>query len=275
MNKLLLSAIYIYPIKSLGGVSVTQSYIEERGLQFDRRWVLIDDQGVFITQRKYPLLSLLQVDVLDNQLKISHRDHPLETISFSIDQQTSVGIPVTIWDDLTEGFEVDPEVSEWFSRYMNFNVRLVKMDQGTKRHVDPKYATQNEIVSFADGYPCLIIGQSSLDQLNEKLNEPVRMDRFRPNFVFTGGEAHVEDTFKDFEMGGIQFSAVKPCARCVLITVNQQTAVKGAEPLKTLSKYRTFNNKIMFGQNLLHQGSGIIRVGMELHIKSTKEKILP
>lgn len=275
MNKLLLSGIYIYPIKSLGGVSLAESYIEERGLQYDRRWVLIDDEGMFITQRKYPLLSLLQVDVLDNQLVVSHQDHPLETISFSIDQQTSVGIPVTIWDDLTEGFEVDPNVSEWFSRYMNFSVRLVKMNQATKRHVDPRYANHNEIVSFADGYPCLIIGQSSLDQLNEKLKEPVRMDRFRPNFVFTGGEAHVEDTFKEFEMGGILFSAVKPCARCVLITVNQQTAAKSAEPLKTLSRYRTINNKIMFGQNLLHQGSGIISVGMELQIKSTKEKILP
>ena len=274
MNDLKLSDIYIYPIKSLGGISLEESILEERGLQYDRRWVLIDDQGIFITQRKYPLLSLLKVSINRDKIRVTRQNHSEQHISFSITQQYGESIKVTIWDDLTLGIEVDKNVSDWFSSYLNFSVRLVKMEEQTKRIVDPKYASNDDIVSFADGYPCLIIGQSSLNQLNERLETPVLMDRFRPNFVFTGGEPHVEDNFNDFELGNVLFSAVKPCARCVLITIDQQTGVKSAEPLKTLSKYRTIDHKIMFGQNLIHKGSGVIRIGMKLSIKSTKEKII-
>ncbi|WP_431292514.1 MOSC domain-containing protein [Pedobacter sp. P26] len=132
--------------------------------------------------------------------------------------------------------------------------------------VDPRYASNNEVVSFADGYPCLLIGQSSLDGLNEKLQSSIKMDRFRPNFVFTGGTPHIEDRFNTFYIGETLFSAVKPCSRCVLITIDQQTGEKGQEPLRTLAGYRTINKKILFGQNLLHQSSGIISVGDELKI---------
>ncbi|RNL55780.1 MOSC domain-containing protein [Pedobacter jejuensis] len=273
MDKLHLSAIYIYPIKSLGGIKLEESIIEERGLRYDRRWVLIDGEGMFISQRKYPQLSLLQVNIMDDSLTVTHKENSQHKISFLIEQQTGGNIPVTIWDDLTNGVEVAENVSNWFSEYLNMPVKLVKMSDKAHRAVDKKYALKNEIVSFADGYPCLIIGQSALDNLNSKLQMPIKMDRFRPNFVITGGEAHVEDSFKDFTIGEVSFSAVKPCARCVLITVDQQTAIKSAEPLKTLSTYRSWNHKIMFGQNLLHQGSGIIRVGMELEIKTFKEKI--
>ncbi|GGI25378.1 MOSC domain-containing protein [Pedobacter mendelii] len=264
MNKFYLSEIYIYPIKSLGGISVNECLIEKKGLQYDRRWVLIDKEGTFITQRKYPLLALLQVSIVEDKIIVSHKENPNNSTSFDILQHKAKLIPVAIWDDLTSGFEVNNLVSAWFSDYMNMPVKLVKMSEQEKRMVDPRYAMNNEIVSFADGYPCLLIGQSSLDNLNKKLEIPIYMDRFRPNFVFTGGEAHVEDSFKDFELSGVLFSAVKPCSRCVLITINQQTGIKSSEPLKTLSKYRTTNNKIMFGQNLIHQVSGIIHVGDEL-----------
>lgn len=273
MDKFHLSAIYIYPIKSLGGIKLEETLIEERGLQYDRRWVLIDEDGTFISQRKYPLLSLLQVNITDGTITVTHKKNREDKISFTITQQTGDHIPVTIWDDLTEGVEVAENVSTWFSHQLNKKVKLVKMPEEAHRKVDAKYAINDEIVSFADGYPCLMISQSALDSLNMKLEEPIKMDRFRPNFVFTGGEAHAEDGFKDFTIGAVSFSAVKPCARCVLITVDQQTSTKSAEPLKTLSTYRSWNNKIMFGQNLLHQGSGTIRVGMELEIKTFKEKI--
>ncbi|KLT64338.1 MOSC domain-containing protein [Pedobacter sp. BMA] len=274
MNRFQLSEIYIYPIKSLGGISLTESAIAETGLFYDRKWVLIDDTGTFITQRKYPQLSLLEVSITAENLTVAHKENPTLRITFPIAKTTGKPIPVTIWDDLTEGIEVDKSVSDWFSGFMNMPVRLVSMPEQARRIVDPKYAAHQEIVSFADGYPCLMIGQASLDQLNEKLETPVLMDRFRPNFVFTGGEPHAEDAFDSFEMGSISFSAVKPCARCVLVTVNQQTATKSAEPLKTLAGYRSLNNKIMFGQNLLHKGSGIIKVGMEIKINSFQEKIL-
>ena len=274
MNKndeLILSGIYIYPIKSLGGISLQSAKLEQRGLQYDRRWLLVDEDGVFITQRKHFTLAMLQVEIKDQTLTVFHKTNLLQTISFQITEHLKEKINVTIWDDHATAYEVNTEVSQWFSDYLNINVRLVVMPDDEQRLVDKRYASHGEIVSFADAYPCLIIGQSSLDELNSKLAEPILMDRFRPNFVFDGGEPHLEDTFKSFYIGQTQFSAVKLCARCVLTTVDQQTGAKGQEPLKTLAGYRTINKKVMFGQNLLHQGTGTITVGDKLIVDTSKD----
>lgn len=272
MSKFILSEINIYPIKSLGGINLQSAELEEKGLQYDRRWMLVDEEGIFITQRKHFELALLQVNIADGKLSVSHKTLPEKSISFSLNEDTGEQISVVIWNDAATALEVNKTVSDWFSDFLRFRVRLVKMPLTEKRLVDLDYALNDEIVSFADGYPCLIIGQSSLDGLNEKLSEPIRMDRFRPNFVFTGGEPHVEDGFKDFYIGEVLFSAVKPCARCVLITIDQQTGEKGQEPLRTLASYRTVGKKIMFGQNLLHHHLGTIQVGDELKVKDWKEK---
>ncbi|NMN35309.1 MOSC domain-containing protein [Pedobacter sp. SG918] len=270
MNKFVLSEINIYPIKSLGGIRLEKAQLEERGLQYDRRWMLVDEEGTFITQRKHFELALLQVNIADGKLSVSHKTLPEQNISFSLDEDTGEQISVVIWNDTATALEVNKTVSHWFSDFLKFKVRLVKMPLTEKRLVDRDYASNDEIVSFADGYPCLIIGQSSLNGLNEKLAEPILMDRFRPNFVFTGGEPHIEDSFKDFYIGEVLFSAVKPCARCVLITIDQQTGEKGQEPLRTLASYRTVGKKIMFGQNLLHHHLGSIQVGDELKVKNWK-----
>jgi uncharacterized protein YcbX len=273
MNNYYLSELHIYPIKSLGGISLQQSDIIETGLKHDRRWMLIDAEGTFVSQRKYFELAMLQVHLQGETLTVTHKRDPSTTISFSLEESTGSAIDVSIWDDYTTGLEVSIKVSKWFSEYMQMPVRLVQMPAAARRLVDPRYAEENDIVSFADGYPCLMIGQASLDGLNEKLAEPVRMDRFRPNFVFTGGKAHIEDSFGSFYLGEVLFSAVKPCARCVLTTINQQTGEKGQEPLKTLAGYRTLNHKVMFGQNLIHQGSGIIRLGDQIRIREWKETV--
>jgi uncharacterized protein YcbX len=270
MSEYYLSEIYIYPIKSLGGISLKEAQIEEKGLQYDRRWMLIDEEGIFITQRKHFELSLLQVNIANGRLTVSHKTDVNQTISFLLEEHTGESISVQIWDDISSGLEVSILVSNWFSKFMKIKVRLVVMPFEEKRVVDQRYALKSEIVSFADAYPCLIIGQSSLNGLNEKLAEPILMDRFRPNFVFKGGAPHIEDSFSTFFLGDILFSAVKPCARCVLITVNQQTGVRGQEPLRTLASYRTVGKKILFGQSLVHQGSGAIRVGEELKVASYK-----
>lgn len=232
--------------------------------------MLVDETGLFITQRKHFELALLQVSIADDRVTIAHKLVPEMQISFLLDEDTGVQIPVSIWNDASTGLEVNTAVSDWFSAYLKFEVRLVKMPLAEKRLIDPKYAQNNEIVSFADGYPCLLIGQSALNGLNEKLQEPVLMDRFRPNFVFTGGEPHQEDHFQNFYIGDVLFSAVKPCARCVLITINQQTGEKGQEPLRTLAGYRTVDKKIMFGQNLIPQALGTIRTGDEIKVVDWK-----
>jgi hypothetical protein len=122
------------------------------------------------------------------------------------------------------------------------------------------------MVSFADAYPFLIIGQSSLDDLNERLDKPIPMNRFRTNFVFTGGKPYEEDNWKDFKVGTAEFKAVKPCARCVITTTDQTTAQRAVEPLKTLSEYRRINNKVMFGMNLICNKSGVISVKQKIEL---------
>jgi uncharacterized protein YcbX len=147
------------------------------------------------------------------------------------------------------------------------NVRIVKMPDSTKRKVDPRYAVNKESVSFADGMPYLLIGQKSLDELNSKLDDAVPMNRFRPNIVFSGGDAFSEDTWGKIQIGEVDFQVVKPCARCVMVTVDQTTGDKAAEPLKTLAEFRKEGNKILFGQNMVALSNGIIKVGDKLKLK--------
>lgn len=273
MNELRLSELYIYPVKSLGGISLGTAKVEKMGLEYDRRWMLVDEEGLFVSQRKYADLALLQVSLQADGLSVTHKHHPERSISFGFHESTGKPIAVTIWDDACHGIEVSEKVSAWFSAFMDKVVKLVSIPEDEKRMVDPRYAKNGETVSFSDGYPFLIIGQAALNGLNEKLEQAVPMDRFRPNFVFTGGEAHLEDQFATFTIGEVQFSAVKPCARCVLTTVDQLTAVKSAEPLKTLAAYRLINKKVMFGQNLLQHTTGTVRVGDRIRVESWKPAI--
>ena len=144
--------------------------------------------------------------------------------------------------------------------------RLVYMPNETARITDQRYTPENSITSFSDAYPFLIIGQASLDDLNNRLNEPLPMNRFRPNIVFTGGAPYQEDTMHTFSIGNIIFHGVKLCARCIMTTIDQATAMRYKEPLKTMARYRFKNNKIMFGQNLVHKGLGEISVGDALEV---------
>jgi uncharacterized protein YcbX len=258
---LVLQEIYLYPIKSLGGISVTEALVEERGFRYDRRWMLVDKKGDFVTQRQYPQLALLQVALSETQLEVFSMGDPSQRIAFDLELASNQELQVSIWGDQVLARVLSAEVSRWFSDFLQMDLDLVVMPESSERKMDPRYAVHGESVSFADGMPYVLIGQSSLDDLNQRLNEPVRMDRFRPNMVFSGGEAYAEDQFKQLQIGEVGFQVVKPCGRCVLITVNQQTAEQGKEPLATLAKYRTVNNKVYFGQNAVALAPGIVRVG--------------
>ena len=258
---LVLQEIYLYPIKSLGGIAVQEAQVEERGFKYDRRWMLVDQSGEFLTQRQHPQLALLQVALSESQLEVFSKGDPSQRIAFDLDLASNQELLVSIWGDQVLARVVSAEVSRWFSDFLQMDLDLVVMPESSHRKMDPRYAVQGESVSFADGMPYVIIGQSSLDELNQRLEVPVSMDRFRPNLVFSGGEAYAEDQFKQLQIGEVEFQVVKPCARCVLITVNQQTGEKGKEPLATLATYRTVNNKIYFGQNAVALAPGIVRVG--------------
>lgn len=261
----IVSAITIYPIKSLGGISLQEAKVEERGLQFDRRWVLVDENNVFITQRQNEQMALIDVAIDEDGIVINHRLKRIVPLKIPFVPQTVEEQQITIWDDVVRGTRVSDEADAWFTSVLEKKCSLFYQPDGSIRLTDPKYSiTKKEHTSFSDGYPILVIGQASLDNLNERLDEPVSMKRFRPNLVFTGGEAYVEDSWKYFTVGEAKLVGVKPCARCVLTTINPETAEKGKEPLKTLTQYRNKNNKILFGQNLLVVETGKIAVGDEI-----------
>ncbi|MGQ7946380.1 MOSC domain-containing protein [Flavobacterium sp. WC2509] len=271
-----LSEIWVYPVKSLGGISLKEAHVTDRGLELDRRWLLVDDYGRFISQREHPELALFRPEILGDNLKITHKvllesiDIPLRPV-FGNDNAKTL---VTVWDDSIDAFEVSPVITEWFTKLLGFSVRLVYMPEESHRKLDPKYAIfGNEITSFSDAYPFLIIGQSSLDDLNERLEVKVPINRFRPNFVFVNGVAFEEDFWRDFSIGSLSFVGVKPCDRCVMTTVDQEKGIiAGKDPLKTLAKYRNFGNKVLFGQNVIGLELGLVSVGDEIKILSHNKK---
>ncbi len=259
LKELILSEIWIYPIKSLGGIRLESANVLPKGLQYDRRWMLVDENGVFMTQRIYPAMALFKVSQETNQFVVTFKRSSIN-LDFNSVNINSVE-SVIVWDDTITGNEVSHEHSIWFSEKLGVACRLIFFPEENARPVDPQYRINEDHVSLADGFPFLIIGQGSLDDLNNRLEIPILMNRLRPNFVFTGGEPYEEDFWKNFNIGSTTFIGVKPCARCILTTVNQETAEKGVEPLKTLSTYRKRDNKIYFGQNVLAVDSGTVSVG--------------
>lgn len=264
MTDLTLTEIWIYPIKSLGGIRLDKAKVLGKGLQSDRRWMLIDQAGIALTQRAHPTMALFKAEIHGEQLSIVYTKDQKQISSTKFRMATSrheTPITARVWDDEVQVFEVDAVVSDWFSRHLEFTCRLVAFPEENPRRVDPRYTVENEQVSLADAYPFLIIGQSSLNDLNKRLSHAVPMNRFRPNFVFAGGDPYIEDQWRNLSIGRIPFVAVKQSDRCVLTTVNQDTAQKGAEPLRTLSGYRKVGNKVFFGQNLVALGEGEVSVG--------------
>lgn len=267
---LTVSELYIYPIKSLGGIALNKASLIERGFEHDRRWMLVDADNKFLTQREVNAMAFLKVQIAAEGLLITNINTPGEQLLVPFEPTITETEMVDVWSSRCRGQRVSDEVDAWFSKQLGFPCKLIYMPDTTRRYVDGRYAHNKEITSFTDGYPLLLIGQASLDDLNSRLEVPLPMNRFRPNIVFTGGTPFQEDYMKHFDINGITFFGVKPCARCVMTTINQQTGEKAKEPLKTLSTYRLKNKKILFGQNLLHQGTGIISLGDTITIHEQK-----
>ncbi len=261
-----ISNLYIYPIKSLGGIEVQNVELTDRGLALDRRWMLVDEHNQFLTQRSFPQMALLKTAFKENKLIVFEKDNEEDALTLDLEPVNGNNILVDVWDDHCEAQQVSTTADVWFSDKLRRNVKLVYMPDTSRRKVDEKYALHDDITSFSDGYPVLLIGQASLDDLNYRLDQPVPMNRFRPNIVFTGGLPYQEDEMKHFKINDLDFYGVKPCGRCVMTTINQDTGAAGKEPLKTLSMYRTANNKVNFGQNILHTGFGRINVGDEIRL---------
>ncbi|MFB8790720.1 MAG: MOSC domain-containing protein [Potamolinea sp.] len=259
MRTIKLTGIYIYPIKSAAGFSWETAEVTKQGFQYDRRWMLVDETGKFMTQRQFPSMALISVQVKGDYLIVNAPDR--ESLSIPIHLDILDRVSVQVWRDVCEAIPLGKEVDLWFTDFLGIACQLVYMPESSFRPVNPNYATNNEQVSFADGYPFLLISEASLQDLNSRLDESIPMNRFRPNLVVSGCEAFAEDSWGSIRIGSIPFRVVKPCERCVVTTVDQATGIRGKEPLSTLTKYRNREGKILFGQNLIQEQLGMLRVG--------------
>lgn len=298
-----ISEINIYPIKSLKGISLDSAVVEQRGLRHDRRWMLTDKNNMFFTQREFPRMALIEVGIDDEALYVTAEG--FGTLEIAHSPGTGDRRDVTIWQSVCPGEVYNGVVNEWFSDVLGTDCQLVHMPDDSRRSVSERFDRGGDIVSFADGYPLLVIGEDSLSDLNRRiaatiselpprhrngdtppkqggeLFEPLPMYRFRPNIVVSGSEAYAEDNWEGIKVGDSVFRSTKPCARCVMTTVEQSRGeFDGKEPLKTMATYRMAQDvmpdryeslglnatSVLFGQNLIAETPGAeIRVGDDVN----------
>lgn len=263
-----LSGLHVYPIKSAAGLSLTAAAITPRGFQHDRRWMLVDGAGKFISQRTCPKLALVSVAIDDGELVITIPDCGSQTLALQPSSPSRTSVEV--WGDRCSAIPMPSDVSGWLSDFLGVSCQLVYMPEDCDRPVDHGHfaadgsndtSTAAPLVSFADAYPFLLISEASLADLNHRLAVPVPMNRFRPNLVVKGCDAFAEDGWSRIQIGDSIFRVAKPCSRCTITTVEQSTGERGAEPLRTLATFRRWDGQIWFGQNLVQETSGVVRVG--------------
>jgi uncharacterized protein YcbX len=254
----------VYPVKSLGGVEVGEWEVEARGFRHDRRWMLVDEEGVFLSQRRLPRMALVSVRIEeDGLLLLEAPGMPALRVPF----EAGAGeLDVVVWGDEVRAVAVGPEADGWFEGFLGLRCRMVRMPDDAVRRVDPAYALAGDKTSFADGFPFLLLSQASLDDLNGRMGEPLPVDRFRPSIVVEGCGAYAEDGWGRISLGGIPFRVVKPCSRCVITTTDQRTGERGKEPLKTLATYRKREGAVHFGQNLIPDATGTLKVSDALTV---------
>ncbi len=260
------SSLSIYPVKSMRGIDLESSKITNLGLEFDRRYLVVDMENVFITQRNLPRLATIRALIDESGMTL--RSEGKGQISVQ-NESFATNCKVTIWKDHIEAQDMGDDASMWLTQALATPCRLVKLTAQSKRQIDPDFANSGEFVSFADGFPILIANQSSLEDLNRRMGNPLPMNRFRPNIVVEGFKAWDEDSWTIVQIGDVSFRVAKPCARCRVTTQDQMTGMKhGEEPLVTLAKFRNFEKKVIFGQNLIPNGEGEIRIGDPLRVVS-------
>ncbi len=262
---IVVSALYVYPIKSCSGLSLEVAEIGPRGIRGDRAFMVVDQTGQFITQRQQPRMALIQPAIReDGAITVIAPDMP--EISIMADD-TEKRYDVKIWHDTCMGVDQGDAVAAWFSTFLGVTCRVVHMPEDSVRQVDPRYATkEQDQVAFADSYPFLLVNEASLADLNARMQEPVPANRFRPNIVVQGSLPYDEDLWRKISIGQVAFHIVKASTRCPVTTTDQTTAVASNEPLKTLATYRRAEKGVIFGQNMIHEHEGIIRVGDTVEI---------
>lgn len=255
-----LARIYVHPIKSTQGIPLQRAELDALGLRHDRRWMLVDAEGTFLSQRALPEMTLISPSFSGDTLRVSAPGMPDLSLPLH-PPESGERLPVSIFGDELLTAPAGDEADRWFASFLGVDCRLVYMPGEAVRPVDPRYAASTDRVGFADGFPLLMFSEASLEDLNSRLPEPVSERRFRPNLLISGCEPFAEDGWQRLRIADVSLRVAKPCARCTIPTVDPKTAVKGKEPLRTLNEYRKAGPEVMFGQNLAHDGVGELRVG--------------
>ncbi|MCT4353873.1 MOSC domain-containing protein [Streptomyces sp. Je 1-79] len=267
-----LRSVHVHPVKALRGYALAEAEVQPWGLAGDRRWAVVDASGKVVTQRRHPRMAAAAAEALPGGgIRVSASGHP--ALSIEVPRPSST-IRVEVFDTPVDAVPAGPAADAWFSAFLETESRLVHMDDPARRRpIDPAHALPGETVSFADGYPLLATTTSSLDALNSLIAQgnhpgegPLPMNRFRPNVVVEGTAPWAEDGWTRLAIGEVMFRVAKPCGRCVVTTVDQFTGERGKEPLRTLATHRRDGNKLIFGQNLVPEHPGTIRVGDEVKI---------
>ncbi|MBQ0985753.1 MOSC domain-containing protein [Streptomyces sp. F63] len=273
-----LLALHRYPVKSLAGHAPDEAVVEPWGLAGDRRWLLTGADGAMLTQRSVPGLARLRAAPLpDGGIEVTAPGRePLRAGA----PGPGATVPVQVFRDEVEAVPAGPAADAWFSALLGAGTRLLHLDDPAhRRPVDPAYGRPGETVGFADGFPLLLTTTASLDALNSWIAEgdhahegPLPMNRFRPNAVIGGTEPWEEDDWAAVRIGGVVFRVVKPCARCVITTTDQRTGERGREPLRTLARKRNAGGRLLFGQNLIPEGTGTLRLGDPVQVVARRPR---
>lgn len=260
-----LASLHYYPIKACRGHATDAAFVERRGLAHDRRFLVVNPEGIAVTQRDVSALALVTPNLTDTGLSLSAPK--MAGLSIPIAASGTMK-RVRVWSSNVKAIDQGEPVAEWFSTYLGRPVRLVYMPETSIRRVDTRYAVlRGDHVSFADGYPILIASQESLDDLNARLETPLPMNRFRPNLIVKDCAPFEEDTWKRIRIGEVELALVKRCSRCEVTTIDQATIVRGKEPLKTLATFRRIHsNKVMFGMNAIPLKEGRLEVGDTIEV---------
>ncbi|MFS7904815.1 putative molybdenum cofactor sulfurtransferase [Helianthus anomalus] len=278
-------SIFIYPIKSCRGISLSEAPLSSTGFRWDRQWVVVNSKGRACTQRVDPKLALVEVELPQDAFAVGWKPNKgsylvirapgMDELKVSLCRPSQICEGVSVWEWSGSALDEGDEASKWFTNYLGKPSRLVRFNEESQtRRVDPNYASGFRVM-FSDGYPFLVVSQESLDSLNERLQEPVPINRFRPNILVDGCGPFSEDLWKEIKIDNLTFHGVKLCSRCKIPTINQENAVAASEPTETLVKFRSGKvlrpgqkgqGMVFFGHNMvchnLHEGNGkMIKVG--------------
>jgi hypothetical protein len=253
------SELHVYPVKSLGGISLPACEVTRRGLRWDRHWMVVDEAGRFLTQRQLPRMALVHTRVDHDGLELTASGMAPLRVPLEAPGEP---LTVSVWRDTVRAHRVGGQTDRWLSDALAVSCRLVRFPADAARPVVPVYGAADDETAFSDGFPLLLIGEGSLAELNRRLGRPLPMARFRPNIVVAGTEPFAEDAWRRTSVGGLTLRVVKPCSRCLVTTVDPDRGeVDGDEPLRTLATFRQQGNKVYFGQNAIPDGEGGLRVG--------------